>query len=97
VLRLARIGPPGANTRKFTVSQNYFWIKDLQRPWITITRAYSAEKDSGTTIRACDPILHNPLFSQIQQALFMGDVFMTMLAYRKFSGVYACSPKSLLG
>jgi hypothetical protein len=40
-----RPGPPGAHTRKFTVSQNYFLIKDSQRPWITITRAYRAEKD----------------------------------------------------
>jgi hypothetical protein len=40
-----RPGPLGAHTRKFTVSQNYFLIKDSQRPWITITRAYRAEKD----------------------------------------------------
>jgi hypothetical protein len=79
-----RPGPPGAHTRKFTVSQNYFLIKDLQRPWITITRAYRAEKDGRTTIRACDPILHNPLFSQIQRSLLMAHVFVTMRADRKF-------------
>jgi hypothetical protein len=28
--------------------------------------------------------VHNPLFFHIQQALLMGDVFVTMLAYRKF-------------
>jgi hypothetical protein len=50
--REGQFGSPGANTRKFTVSQNYFLIKDLQRPWITITRAYSAEKHGGTTIVA---------------------------------------------
>jgi len=26
-----QVGVPGANTRKFTVSHNYFFIKDLQR------------------------------------------------------------------
>jgi hypothetical protein len=30
------------------------------------------------------PIMHNLLFSQIQRSLLMGDVFVTMLAYRKF-------------
>jgi hypothetical protein len=26
-----QVGVPGANTRKFSVSYNYFFIKDLQR------------------------------------------------------------------
>jgi hypothetical protein len=59
------VGPPGANTRKFAVSQNYFLIKELQRPWITLTRDCSVERDGGTTVRVCDPILYNPLFFQI--------------------------------
>jgi hypothetical protein len=45
-------GPPGTKTRKFTVSQNYFLIKDLQRPWLTIAGAYGAATDGGATLRA---------------------------------------------
>jgi hypothetical protein len=45
-------GPPSANTRKFTVSHNDFFLKDLQRPWIAIKDAYGAAKDGGTNIRA---------------------------------------------
>jgi hypothetical protein len=48
---LARFGPPGANTRKFTVSHNYFFIKGLQGIWITIEGAYGAAKYGGKTIR----------------------------------------------
>jgi len=67
-----------------TISHNSFAITDFQRPRITITRAYSAEKNGGPPRRACDPILHKPLFFDIQQSLLMGDVFVTMLAYRTF-------------
>jgi hypothetical protein len=39
--------------------------------------------------------LHNPLFSQIQRSLLMGDVFVTMLAYRKFFP--NCAWRAMLG
>ena len=81
--------PPGAHTRTCTVRQNYVLVKDLQRPWITITRAYSAEMDDGTPLCVCDPLLHNPWFSQIQRSLLLGDVCVTLLAYRTWSGVSA--------
>jgi hypothetical protein len=41
-------------------------------------------KDGDTTVRASDRILHNLLFFHVQRSLRMGDVFVTMLAYRKF-------------
>jgi hypothetical protein len=31
IVLVVQTGVPGANTRKFTVSHNYFFIKDLQR------------------------------------------------------------------
>jgi hypothetical protein len=42
-------------------------------------------KYGDTTVRASDRILHNRLFFHIQRSLLMGDVFVAMLAYRKFS------------
>jgi hypothetical protein len=42
-------------------------------------------KYSDTPIRASDRMLHNPLFFHIKQSPLMGDVFVAMLAYRKFS------------
>ena len=48
---LVRFGPPGANTRKLTVSHNYFFIKGLQGILITIEGDYGAAKYRGTTIR----------------------------------------------
>jgi hypothetical protein len=78
------LGPPGANTRKFTVSQSYFLIKGLQRPRMTITHAYSVQKDGGTSILAYGPKPHNPLFFRVQWSLLMEDLFMTFLACRKF-------------
>jgi hypothetical protein len=56
----------------------------VTRPWITITGACSAAKDDGTTICAYGSKLHNPLFFQVQWSLLIGNLAMTMRAYRKF-------------
>ena len=41
-------------------------------------------EDDGTTIPAFGSKLHNPLFFRVQWSLHIGDLVMSLLAYRKF-------------
>jgi hypothetical protein len=84
VLILQRLPKSYAILCTFVASDPIPWDMMLRFIRSKPSRSRSTAKFDGITRRACDPILHDLLFFRLQRSLDIGDVFVAMLAYRKF-------------